>query len=157
MPAQKINDTKLIQYIDRDGLTQVQAAKNLGVTKQAVNTRLKQLRGRTTKAIVVDKIDKVLDNRIDAMAQLGKINTRANELLDECTGDPTETVRIMAEIRQQLRLQLDMFALLYDMQASQAFQDTVLTVIGRVDQEVRKKIIIELNSHSAIRGAVKFR
>jgi hypothetical protein len=49
------------------------------------------------------------------------------------------------------------FQSMWDVRAAEEFQDTVLTVIGQIDPEVRKKIISDLNSHSAIRNAVTFR
>ena len=138
-------------------MTQVQAANELGVSRQAVNNRLKQLRGRTTHAMVAGRIDKVIDNKIDTFAQLEKINNKANELLDAAETDTQDTIRLMGEIRNQLKLQLELFQTMWDVRAAEEFQDTVLTVIGQVDPEVRKKILAELNSRSAIRNAVTFR
>ena len=86
-----------------------------------------------------------------------KINRRANELLDEAEIDTQDTIKIMAEIRNQLKLQLELFQTMWDVRAAAEFQDTVLTVIGQVDPEIRKKILNELNSRSAVRNAVTFR
>jgi predicted transcriptional regulator len=157
MPEKFINDTKLLRLIDREGKTQAEAAKDLGVTKQAVNFRLKQLRGRTTHAIVADRIDKVIESKIDFFEQLEKINRRANSLLDRAENETQDTIKIMAEIRSQLKLQLELFETMYSLKAAAEFQDVVLEVIGRVDADVRQKIITELNACSAIRSAVTFR
>lgn len=157
MSEKTINDTKLLRLIDREGKTQVEAAKELGVSKQAVNLRLKQLRGRTTHAIVAGRIDKVLDSKIDFFEQLEKINRKANDLLDRAENETQDTIKLMAEIRSQLKLQLELFETMYSLKAAAEFQDVVLEVIGRVDADVRQKIITELNARSAIRSAVTFR
>jgi predicted transcriptional regulator len=157
MPEKFINDTRLLRLIDREGKTQAEAAKELGVTKQAVNFRLKQLRGSTTYAIVSDRIDKVIESKIDFFEQLEKINRKANDLLDRAENETQDTIKLMAEIRSQLKLQLELFETMYSLKAAAEFQDVVLEVIGRVDTDVRKKIITELNARSAIRSAVTFR
>jgi predicted transcriptional regulator len=157
MPEKTINDTKLLRLVDREKMSQAQAAVELGVSRQAVNNRLKQLRGRTTHAMVAGRIDKVIDNKIDTFAQLEKINIKANELLDAAETDTQDTIRLMGEIRNQLKLQLELFQSMWDVRAAEEFQDTVLTVIGQIDPEVRKKIISDLNSRSVIRNAVTFR
>ncbi|MCK5232102.1 MAG: winged helix-turn-helix transcriptional regulator [Desulfobulbaceae bacterium] len=41
MPDKFINDSNLLRLIDKEKMSQSQAAKVLGVSRQAVNTRLK--------------------------------------------------------------------------------------------------------------------
>ena len=81
MPEQKINDRKLLRLIDTELLSQSEAARKLGVSRQAVSKRLQELRGKTTRAIVVKKVEQVVDQKIDAISQLHSINQKANELL----------------------------------------------------------------------------
>ncbi|MBM9515042.1 hypothetical protein [Desulfogranum marinum] len=152
----KINVTRMLKMVNR-GESQVNIAKKFGVTPAAICKKIQEVRGKTTHAVVADKIDKIADHQIDAFAQLEKINRKANELLDQAENDTHEAIKVMAEIRNQLKLQLELFQTLYSMQAAAEFQDTVLDVIGKVEPEVRKKIITELNSRSAIRHAVTFR
>jgi len=78
----RINDTRLLRLIDKEGKSQAAAARDLGVSRQAVSKRIIDLRGRTTRAVIVKKVEDVVDRKIDAMAQLSKINEYANELLD---------------------------------------------------------------------------
>jgi predicted transcriptional regulator len=150
-----MNDTKLLRLID-SGKTQADAARELGVSRQAVSQRLIELRGRTTKVMATKKIEQVVDQRLDAVEQLNKINTEANRLLDELEQTPELKLKVMAEIRGQLRLQLDIFQTLYDMKAIQEFQNEVLNAIGEADKETRNAIISKLNESRAIRSAVKF-
>ena len=52
------------------GKRQVEIAEFFRVSKQAVNKRLKELRGRQTRVIVSKKIEKAVDSSFDAMKQL---------------------------------------------------------------------------------------
>lgn len=190
MNSKKINDTKLVRLVD-DGLTQAEAARELGVSRQAVNKRLIELRGRTTKVIATKKIEEIVGQRLNAMEQIQKINNYANELLDllmrwnrgeegalqilesqvryvKVNGeeepvkefkmkDPRElALKAMAEIRGQLKLQLDIFQTAYDVQANQEFQREILAAIGEASPEVRNAIISRLNQNSIIRTAIRF-
>jgi len=189
MADKKINDTRLIRLVDM-GVTQAEIARTLGVSRQAVNKRITELRGRTTKVIAARKIEQVVDQKLDAMEQLQKINGSANEILDLLMrwqrGDEEalqilesqKTVRVgkdeepvveykfkdprelalkaMAEIRGQLRLQLEIFQTLYDMKAVQEFQQEVLSAIAEVSPETRNAIIRKLNEKRAVRSAVRF-
>ncbi len=192
-----INDGKLLELIDVKKLNQAQAARRLGVTRQAVNRRLIEIRGKTTKVVAAKKIERVVDQKLNAMDQLRNINDSANEILDLVMGwirgeddsirvlesqvkkivyredesgkdkeigvkeikfkDPRElALKAMAEIRGQLKLQLDIFQALFSLQAAEEFQNIVLEIIGEVDPSVRNEIIHRLNAKRAIRSAVKF-
>jgi len=71
--------------------------------------------------------------------------------------DPRDLVlKAMAEIRGQLRLQLEIFATLYDMKAVQEFQQEVLSAIGEASPEVRNAIISKLNERRSLRSVVRF-
>ena len=103
MPKPKINDTKLLHLIDKENLNQSQAARVLGVSRQAVNKKLQGIRGKTTKVIAVKKIEQVVDQKIDAIGQLQKINSDANEILDLLMrwsrGDPTAIQILESQVR----------------------------------------------------------
>ena len=156
MPEKIINDTKLIRLVD-SGSSQAEIARQLEVSPAAINKRLKQLRGRSTHAMIAGRIDTVIDQKIDTWKQLEKINRQANDLLDKAEGNVQESALMMKEIREQLKLQLELFKTMWDVKAAAEFQDTVLSVIGKIDPEVRKQILQELNAKSAIRNAVTFR
>lgn len=82
MPEIKLNDRELLQLIDKEKLSQADAARRLGVSRQRVSQRLIELRGRTTRAIVCKKLEAVIDDRIDVQQQLKKANVRVNEMCD---------------------------------------------------------------------------
>jgi predicted transcriptional regulator len=188
-----INDRKLLELIDKKSMSQARAAKELGVSRQAVSKRLKEIRGQTTKVVVSKKVEQVVDRKIDAIQQLQKINEYANEILDLLMawnrGDETalqvlesqvstKKVRVgdqemevrefkfkdprdlalkaMGEIRNQLKLQLEIFQTLFSLQAAQEFETTILEVIGEVAPDVRGEIIRRINQKRSVRAAVRF-
>ena len=158
MKKPKLNDRKLLRLIDTDLLSQSEAARKLGVSRQAVSKRLQELRGKTTKAIVVKKVEQIVDKKIDAISQLHNINQKANDLLTvaEAKSDHQTALGCMREIRAQLDLQLKIFATLYDLQAAEQFQNTVIEAIGEASTDVRDRIIQRINAKRAVRSAVKF-
>ncbi len=156
MKTKTINDTKLLRLIDQ-GLTQVQTAKELGVSKQAVHARLRTLRGRTTYAIAAAKVSRMVNSKIDAVEQLKIINARAHDLLKKAEDDAPISVKLMAEIRNQLRLQLDIYEMLYSLQGAAEFQESVLEVLEEANPNLRKKVISKLNEKSALRSALRFK
>lgn len=190
MQPAKINDRELLRLIDK-GLSQTEAARTIGVSRQAVHARLQELRGLGTKAVVATKRAGKVAGKLDSLAQLKKINTDANWLLDHlmkwAKGDPEAiqilerqlkvvrigkdemevrevrfkdpralAVQVMAEIRGQLDLQLEIFKTLYSIQTAEEFMNTVLEVIGEVNPDVRREIINRLNRRRAVREAVRF-
>ena len=191
MPKPKINENKLLYLIDEEKLNQSQAARVLGVSRQAVNKKLQGIRGKTTKVIAVKKIEQVVDRKIDAIGQLQKINSDANEILDllmrwsrgdkealhilesqvryvTVNGqeepvkeykmkDPRElALKAMAEIRNQLGLQVKIFQALYSLQEVEEFQQTVLEVLGEVSPEMRSEFVRRLNAKKSVRAALRY-
>ena len=74
MPKPKINENRLLHLIDTEGLNQSQAARRLGVSRQAIHKRLKKLKTQTTKVVAVKKTAQLADSKINAINQLQKIN-----------------------------------------------------------------------------------
>jgi len=155
MGTQKISDKEMLRLIDKQGMCQSEAAKALGVSRQAISQRMQGLIGKTTKVVVAKKVEEIVDRKIDAIEQLQKINEEANRLLDELDQNPELKLKIMAEIRGQLKLQLDLFEALFNLQAAEEFQNTVLKVIGEVDPNVRNEIVRRLNQERSIRAAMR--
>ncbi|MFZ0944558.1 MAG: hypothetical protein WB930_19715 [Syntrophobacteraceae bacterium] len=90
-------------------------------------------------------------------SKVRKIRVRGRE--EEITGfksrDPRELgLKAMQEIREQLKLQLEIFQTLFDMRAAMQFQAEVLEVIGSVSPEVRDVLIRRLTEICALRSAV---
>jgi hypothetical protein len=79
---------------------------------------------------------------------------------DESDFKPKErgelALRAMAEIRSQLKLQLEIFNSLYNLTAAAEFQKEVLESIGTVSRETREQIIRNLIKSRAIRSTLEF-
>ena len=155
MPEAKIDKVKLSQML-RPGKAQREIAQVFEVSESAVSKAKKELNLNVVKNVVLENAHRVVDKNLNAVDQLYKINEMANQLLDKLEEKPNLKLKVMAEIRNQLRLQLDIFQCLYDMKAVQEFQDEVLTAIGEASKDVRDRIIRNLNEKRAIRSAVKF-
>ena len=90
-------------------------------------------------------------------SQVRKVRTGKGGNTEEITEyrfrDPRELAfKAMQEIRGQLKLQLEIFQALYDMQAVQEFQAEVLEIIGNVSPEARDAIVRRLNEKNALRS-----
>jgi hypothetical protein len=80
-----------------------------------------------------------------------------HEIIELRMKDPRElALRCMAEIREQLELQMKIFETLYSMRAAEEFQHEVLEAIGEVAPDVRMCIISKLNEKRALRSAVRW-
>jgi len=62
----------------------------------------------------------------------------------------------MAEIRGQLKLQLEIFQSLYELKAVEKFQQEVLEVIGELNPDARDRIIRGLVKKRGIRTVIKY-
>ena len=155
MVQSKIDIIKLNQMLQR-GKSVKQCAEHFKVTPGAVSQRKKGLNVNVVKNVALENAHRVVSQNLDAVAQLQKINDVANQLLDELEQTPELKLKTMAEIRGQLKLQLEIFQALYDMRAVQEFQMEVLNTIGEVDKEVQNEIIARLNKKRALRTAIKF-
>jgi len=130
-----------------------------------------------TKNVTLHHAGEIVKKEINAAEQLLRINETANALLDRLMkvieGDEEElakvlpllggkgsaieaAIKIKGEIRQQLKLQLEIFQTLYDMQAVAEFQKEVLEAIGEADLETRDRIIRNLQKRSAICPTLDF-
>jgi predicted transcriptional regulator len=193
MRPPKINDHKLLRLIDRQKMTQTKAAKELGVSRQAVSRRLQEIRGKTTRVIVAKKVEQVIDRKIDAMDQLIRINEYTNEILDlvmawgrgddealqalesqiknkkvrvgnEKIGvpefklkDPREiALKACGEIRNQIKLQVEIFQALYSLQEVEEFQKTIVEVLGEVSPEMRDRFVQKLKARPSVRAALRY-
>jgi hypothetical protein len=177
MSNRKFADIQLEQLV-REGNGVSQIGRILGVSKGTVSKRLKQLKVGITKNVTLTHAGEIVRKEINAVGQLQKINSHANELLDllmACMDedeakredalkklgngvkDPKElALKAMQEIRGQLKLQLEIFQALYDMQAVAEFQKEVLEAIEDASPEIRDRIIHSLKEKRAIRSTLEF-
>ena len=155
MSKPKIDKVKLNQLL-RSGKSQRECAQVFNVTESAISKAKKELSLNVVKNVALENAHRVVSKNLDVIDQLCKINRQANCLLDDLEQKPELKLKIMAEIRGQLKLQLDIFQCLYDLKSVQEFQEEVLQTIGEASPDVRTQIINRLNKKRAIRSAVKF-
>ncbi len=178
MPKQKIDRVKLSQAL-KAGKSQREIAQVFGVSEGAISKAKKELNLSVVKNVALENAHRIVDKNLDTVDQLQKINENANEILDLLMRyqrgdtealqslenqksptlcnlkDPREMAfKAMAEIRNQLKLQLEIFQTLYDMQAVQEFQQEVLAIIGEVEPDARDRIIRNLQEKRAMRTTV---
>jgi hypothetical protein len=93
---------------------------------------------------------------LESQARKVKVKGKEEESTHFHFKDPRElALKAMAEIREQLDLQLDIFKTLTSFEAVAEFQEEVLTTIGEVNREARQKILTRLMEKKALRGEVK--
>jgi len=114
----------------------------------AANQLLDELMGKEKVvqelAIVVNKINE--GNPADVK--------EITKLVKQIISDKNTALKACQEIRGQLSLQLDIFKILYDVDAIASFQREVLDAIAEVSPEVRNKIINNLKKRRALRSSV---
>lgn len=158
-------------------ISQAKKALGINVVKNVALENAHRVVDKNLNA--VDQLQKVNDaaNEIlDALMAWTRGDTEALQVLDSWAkekkikvGDKEHTVKefklkdprelalkAMAEIRNQLKLQLEIFQCLYDLKAVQEFQEEVLTAIGQASPDVREQIIHRLNERRAVRSAIQF-
>ena len=151
----KIDKLKLSQLL-RSGKSGKDCAKVFGVTEGAISQARKELNIAVVKSVALETAHQVVEKNLNAVDQLLNINRKANTLLELAiqAEDHDTTLKAMREIRGQLELQLEIFKVLYDIQAVADFQREVLTAIGEVDSGVRNLIINRLKEGRALRQSV---
>jgi len=81
MPKPIIDRVKLDQML-RKGKSQKEIAQFFGVTEGAISRAKKELKINVVKAVALERAHEVADKNLNTIAQLQKINSYANELLD---------------------------------------------------------------------------
>jgi len=154
MPKPKIDRVKLSQLLKR-GKSQREIAQVFGVTESAVSKARKELNINVVRSVALEDAHRVVDKNLDAVGQLQKINQEANKLLDKLEQSPELRLKVMAEIRGQLRLQLEIFQTLYDMRTIREFQSEVLFAISEESPDTRDRIVQRLKEKRALRASVQ--
>ncbi len=167
MSLGKIDKVKLNRMFQA-GKTQRECAKVFGVSEGAISQVKKELNIAVVKSVTLENAHRVVEHNLDAVGQLSKINQKANLILDEMMKTMAgnnlsefqyKTVRelalkSMAEVRNQLNLQLEMLRTLHDVEQVAAFQEEVLQIISEVDEKVKDEIIKRLKGRRALRSSV---
>ena len=151
-----INDRRLLRLIDSQKKSQTQAAKALGVSRQAVNQRLKELRRTTTKVIVVKEAQTAIKNGFDALKQLNEINQKNLELLDRAETTPEFALKCIGELRNQIRLAMDIQINLFSVQEAERFMLIVQDVLRETAQDAYQEFKNRIDDERSLKQALRF-
>jgi hypothetical protein len=164
-------------HVSPSAISQAKAGLNVSVVKNIALENAHRVVDKNLNAVdQLQKINNYANEMLDLLMRWQRGDKEALQILESQVntkqvrvGDDVELVKeykfkdprelalkAMAEIRGQLKLQLEIFQCLYDMKAVQEFQNEVLTAIGEAAPDVRERIIHKLSEKRAIRSAIKF-
>jgi len=86
MPKPKIDRLQLSKAL-RSGKPQKQVAQEFGVSEGAISKAKKELHISVVKNVALESAHMAVDKSLNAVAQLQRINEKANGMLDELTGE----------------------------------------------------------------------
>ncbi len=119
---------------------------------RAANQLLNELIGKDQ---IINRMVKAVEGSLTYEGDLIKQKEHIRQVILQVNQDKNTALKACAEIRSQLKLQLEIFQALYDMKAVQEFQQEVLTAIGEASPEVRDAIISKLNQRRIIRRSIQ--
>lgn len=168
-------DKEVLTRLLGEGKTLTECAKYFGVSPPAVHKAKKGVSITIAKDLHLESAHRFVDQHLNTVEQLRKINTDANELLELCMAwqrgdsealktykgkfkskDPREVaLKAMAEIRGQLRLQNETLAMLAEMSAVMEFQQELIQLLKEIDPDAKNLFLRRLSERRALRGAVQ--
>ena len=86
MPKPKIDRVRLNELI-RKGKSGKELAQYFHVSPSAISKARKELSAAIVKTVALESAHRVIDKNLDAVAQLQRINEKANTMLDELMGE----------------------------------------------------------------------
>ena len=112
----------------------------------------------------MEKASEVVDQKLDANARLERVQRVIDEELRWAVGQAQQPeadrgalqdtiLRLAAEVRQQLGLQLNITKTLVDLKVVREFQRSVTETIAEVDPGVARQIIAKLKERRALRAS----
>jgi len=155
MSEKRISDARLLRLVD-SGHTQAEVARTLGISRQAVNKRLLEVRGRTTRAIVAKSTQAVVEQGFDALKQLGDINKKSLELLEQAEEDKEFSLKCIAELRNQIRLAADIQLQLFSVQEAQKFMAIVKDALKEASPDAYQEFLRRINNERTLRSTLRF-
>ena len=161
MPQKAKIDKKELPNLLKSGRNQKDIADIYGVSTAAVNMAIKRLKLSAVKDVTLRSGSKIVKKNLDAIDQLQKVNDTVNEIIDGIRqsadrADKELLLKACDRIESQVKLQLEIFKTLYDIEAVAEFQKVVIEAIGEVAPKVRGQIITNLKKRKALRESVTF-
>jgi transposase len=106
MPKPKIDKVKLSQLL-RAGKSQKEVAQFFGVSEGAITHAKKALNIQVVRSVGLENAHKVVDKNLDAVAQLQRINEKANAMINELTGEDKLIDRMVKAVQGALTYEAD--------------------------------------------------
>lgn len=128
--------------------------KNLNTVEQLqkINEIAHQLLNELTgEDQAIDRMVKAVEGSLMYEGDPIKQREYIKQVILQVNQDKNTALKACAEIRNQLKLQLEIFQMLYDMRTIQEFQGEVLSAIGEVSKETRDEIIKRLKEKQTLR------
>jgi transposase-like protein len=161
MAKAKIDPDALRSYLDA-GHTQADAARHFGVSEPAIHQRLKKIRQLTSHVVALEKAGTLVEQKMTAVERLDRVQRVIDRELDFAVRKTEEPgadraaladviLKLTAEIRQQLGLQLSISKALVDLRVVKEFQDTVIEILRDEAPETARRIIARLKERRALR------
>lgn len=150
----------------RQGSTQKECADYFKVSAPAVSQAQKRLKTHIIRTVALEKSSQVMESHLDMMGQLRKVNNAINGELDRAQRDVEKAgaldkkgiqevmIKLSAEIRKQLTLQLAIAEVWHDQKIVSEFQREVLGVLNEADPQLRHEVIKRLKEKRILRGSV---
>ena len=168
MPKRHHVDDLMLDKLLAAGYTQAEAARKLGVTPAAICRRMQKMTGRPTlESIVRQAVDETPEWQIGMPAELKEINNNAREMLAELIKDIKGgeqinqakaglSLKIMAEIRAQMHLALEIDEARDKREHEVEFREEVINAIGTVAPEAKRQIIERIQERNSVRRPAEY-
>ncbi len=161
MAPTKVSDADLRGYLEA-GHSQAEAARHFGVSEPAIHQRLKRLRVLTTRVVALEQAGRVVEEKLTATARLEGVQQVIDDELAWAVKQARQPgadrgalvdiiLKLTAEVRHQLGLQLDISRTLVDLRVVKEFQETVIEVIGEESPDTARRIVTRLKERRALR------
>jgi hypothetical protein len=169
----KIDKVKLVELLNK-GWTKTRIAEYFKCTRRAVYMQCKAINEQVVREYAGAPA-KVMENQIDAWAQLVSLNQMLQEILSshrkyEVIEDedgaqtvrvvwtnPEYFLRVIKESREQLKLVKEVQDDYLNLKRIQDWQKTVLSVIDECDKDLKAKVVARLKKKKALRLAVDYK
>lgn len=156
VPALSADELARIKALASEGKGVNEVARILGRSPATVSRCFRKL--RLSGAVALNKAGALVQEKIDAAQQLKKINERINQIIDEYSQkdaekgkwDPELVIKAAAEIRGQLKLQLEIFQALYNVEEVAKWQAEILDILGEVAPDARDRFYQRLQQRRAV-------
>ena len=156
----KVSYLKLSEMC-REGLSQKEIAERLKVDPSTVSKALKKFKLNATKITALERAGEVVDAEVQVLKQLSDINQDTRNLLNELREkeelpEKTLYLKTISEIRQQIRLCVDILESLANMKEVRQFQRDVIKAIGEADPITQRRIYELLEQRRLSRTTLQY-